>query len=250
MNFLLKIYSIYGLIVFAIIFIVLLPFFLMAMFIKPIGKIAGLLNHIWAKLFFFFLFLNKTTISFEQKLDKNQTYIFCANHFSFLDIPTVGLINHNFKFIGKSSLKKVPLWGYMYRKLHILVDRESLKSRYASLLKTRDALRRGYSIIFFPEGGIMSPNPPRMARFKEGGFRLAVEEGIPIVPITIPFNHIILPSDRPLRIRLGKIIMKVHEPIWPVENSDMAIKELKDKVNTLLQTDLNKENDTSFERLR
>ena len=218
----------------------------MAIFIKPLEKIAAPLNHIWAKLFFFFMFFNRTVVSYEEKLDRNQTYIFCSNHLSFLDIPTIGLINHNFKFIGKTSLQKVPLWGYMYGKLHILVDRKSLRSRYDSLLKIREALKKGFSIVFFPEGGIVSSKPPQMGRFKEGSFRLAVEEGIPIVPITIPFNHIILPDVRPLTIQLGKVSMKVHQPIWPEGNSEDAIKALKEKVTTLMQNELNKENNLSF----
>jgi len=240
-----KIYSIYGLIVFVLIFLILLPFFLMAMFIKPFEKMAATLNHIWAKMFFFFMFLNKTSVSYEEKLDKNQTYIFCANHASYLDIPTVGLINHNFKFIGKSSLKKVPLWGYMYGKIHILVNRDSMKSKYDSLQKVRDALNKGFSVVFFPEGGIVSKKSPQMARFKEGSFRLAVEENIPIVPLTIPFNHEILPDEMPLNIRLGKISIKVHKPIYPESNSDKAVKDLKEKVARIMQEEINKENNLS-----
>lgn len=245
MGLLMKIYSIYGLIVFVLIFLILLPFFLMAMFIKPFEKIAATLNHIWAKSFFFLMFLNKTSISYEEKLDKNQTYIFCANHASYLDIPTVGLINHNFKFIGKSSLKKVPLWGYMYGRIHILVNRNSMKSKYASLQKVREALNKGFSVVFFPEGGIVSKKLPQMGRFKEGSFRLAVEEKIPIVPITIPSNHKILPDEMPLNIRLGTISIKVHKPIYPESNSDKAVKDLKDKVTRIMQEEINKENNLS-----
>ena len=242
MNLLMKLYSIYGIVVFILIFLVLLPFFLIAMFIKPLEKMAATLNHIWAKLFFFFMFLNKKTISFEEKLNKNQTYIFCANHASYLDIPTVGLINHNYKFIGKSSLKKVPLWGYMYGKIHILVDRESMKSKYASLQKVREALHKGFSVVFFPEGGISGNKFPEMGRFKEGSFRLAVEEQIPIVPITIPFNYKILPDKMPLNIRLGEISIKVHKPIYPTSNSDGAVKALKDKVAKIMQDEINEKN--------
>jgi len=237
-----KIYSIYGLMVFIIIFIILLPLFLLAIFIKPFEKIAATLNHIWAKSFFFFMFLNKTEVLYEEKLDKKQTYIFCANHASFLDIPTVGLVNHNFKFIGKSSLKKVPLWGYMYGKIHILVNRDSIKSKYASLQKVREALNQGFSIVFFPEGGIVSEKFPQMGRLKEGSFRLAVEENIPIVPITIPFNHKILPDEMPLNMKVGKVAIKVHKPIYPGNNSEEAVAALREKVTRIMQRELNKEN--------
>lgn len=242
MRILLKIYSAYGLLIFALLFLILLPFFLLAMFVKPLEKMASTLNWIWARGFFFMMFFNRTQISYEQPLDRKQSYIFCANHFSYLDIPTMGLIRHNFKFIGKSSLRKVPVWGYMYSKLHILVNRESLKDRYASWAQAREALKAGFSIVFFAEGGILSQNPPEMARFKEGSFKLAIEEQIPIVPVTIHRNHIILPDEKPLVIRTGKVSLKVHSPIWPAGNDEVAVKALKNEVRGILEAELDKTN--------
>ena len=195
-QFLLQIYSVYGLVVFGLTFLVLLPFFLLAIFVRPLEKFASPLNYIWAKVFFFFLFLNRSKVVWEEQLDKKQRYVFCANHFSFLDIPSMGLMGHNFKFIGKASLKKVPLWGYMYSKLHILVDRASLKSRHNSWLAAQQAIQKGFSIVFFPEGGILTKEPPKMVAFKDGAFRISVNEQIPIVPVTIPYNHILLPDEK------------------------------------------------------
>jgi 1-acyl-sn-glycerol-3-phosphate acyltransferase len=236
---LLKLYSAYGLVVFGLTFLVLLPFFLLAIFIPPWEKMAAVLNHIWARVFFFMLFLNRTKKIGEAKLDRKQRYVFCANHTSFLDIPTMGLISHNFKFIGKQSLAKVPLWGFMYSKLHILVDRASLKSRHNSWLKAQEAIRKGFSIVFFPEGGILTKEPPKMVAFKEGAFRIAVNEQIPIVPVTIPFNHILLPDQMPLTMHPGKVIMKMHQPIWPMGTDDEAVKALKNEVRTVIEQELN-----------
>lgn len=235
---LLKIYSAYGLAVFAIIFIVLLPLFLASIFIRPLEKMASFLNHVWARVFFFFLFLNRTQIRFEKPLNRKQRYVFCANHTSFLDIPTMGLIGHNFKFIGKASLGKVPVWGYMYSKLHILVDRASLKSRHTSWVKAKEAIQRGFSIVFFPEGGILTKNPPQMVAFKEGAFKVAVDEQIPIVPVTIPFNHILLPDSMPLIMHPGLVKIHVHEPIWPKGNDDEAVKALKLEVRHTIEDKL------------
>lgn len=235
---LLKIYSAYGLMVFAITFLLLLPFFLLAIFIKPLEKMAATLNYIWARVFFFFLFLNRTKLTFDEKLDRKQRYIFCANHTSFLDIPTIGLIGHNFKFIGKASLKKVPLWGYMYNKLHILVDRKSMRSKHNTWINAKEAIAKGFSIVFFPEGGILSKEPPKMVAFKEGSFRIAVEEQIPIVPVTIPFNHLLLPDGMPLIMHPGRACIHVHKPIWPEGNNDEAVKLLKQKVRTTIESQL------------
>jgi 1-acyl-sn-glycerol-3-phosphate acyltransferase len=245
MKTLLKIYTFYGLVVFALVFILLLPFFLLAIFVKPFEKSAGFLNHVWARLLIFFLFLHRSKTVYETKLDRQQRYIFCANHFSYLDIPTMGLINHNFKFIGKSSLKKVPLWGYMYSKLHVLVDRESLRGRHASWIKAKEAIQNGYSMAFFPEGGIYSKQPPQMARFKEGCFRIAVEEQVPVVPVTIHNNFLILPDRLPLTVRPGVISVKIHAPVWPSGTDDVAVNNLKEAVALVIQNELNKEHNAS-----
>lgn len=236
-------YSAYGLIIFASVFLLLLPLFLLAIFIPGLEHMAAWLNHVWARVFFFFLFLNRTEVVYETPLNKQQRYVFCANHFSFLDIPTMGLIPHNFKFIGKMSLKKVPLWGYMYSKLHILVDRKSLKSRHNSWLQVQAAIRRGFSIVFFPEGGILTQQPPQMVAFKDGAFRIAVNEQIPIVPVTIPYNHILLPDEKLLIMHPGKVLVKVHEPIMPAGDDEAAIKTLKTAVRDTIANELSQTHD-------
>lgn len=231
----LRIYSIYGFAIFCLVFLLLLPFFLLAIFIKPLEKTAGLLNHIWAKIFFFLLFLNRTKVKYHAKIDPKKRYIFCANHTSYLDVPSIGLINHNYKFIGKDSLRKVPLWGFMYSKLHILVNRENMRSRHRSWLKASEAIARGFSIVFFPEGGIYSKNPPQMTAFKEGSFRIAVNEQIPIVPIAIPFNHLLLPDASPLTMHPGLIRLEVLPPIWPSGTDDLAVKKLKEQTKKAIE---------------
>lgn len=235
---LLKIYSVYGLIVFALIFLVLLPFFLLVIFVKPLEKQAYHLNHLWSRIFFFLMFLNRSKVIYEFKPRKDQHYIFCANHTSYLDIPTIGLIHHRLKFIGKASLRKVPVWGYMYSKLHILVDRSSLRSRHKSWIQAQEEIKKGFSVAFFPEGGIVSKNPPQMANFKEGSFRIAVEEQIPIIPVTIPYNYLLLPDKMPLLMHTGRVEMVVHEPIWPNGTDDEAVSELKKAVRQKIEDTL------------
>ncbi len=126
----------------------------------------------------------------------------------------------------------------MYSKLHILVDRNSLRGRHASWVKCKEAVENGYSITFFPEGGISSKNPPELARFKEGSFKIAIDEQIPVVPVTIHNNHLLLPDKKPLMMHSGLISLKVHKPIWPNGNDDLAMQELKDKVRSVIEQEL------------
>src|SRR5690606_34482594 len=134
-------------------------------------------------------------------IKKDQQYIIVSNHFSYLDIPVLGFINKDIVFVGKSSLAKIPLFGYMFRNLHIAVDRSSLKSRGKSIMMTKKVLDEGSSVVMFPEGGIISTSPPRMGRFKDSAFKIAIEKQIPVIPVTLSFNHIILPDDGKLLLR-------------------------------------------------
>ena len=204
-------YTIYAALIFVILFLLLLPFFCVPIIFKSRHKWIGVLNRIWAKVFFGLLFFKyKNELRFTPK--PKEQYIFCPNHFSYLDIPTMGLNPVNSIFVGKNDMEKVPLFGWMYRQLHITVDRNSLKSKYSTIINSLKAVDEGKNLMIFPEGGMLTTEPPKMVRFKDGAFRVAIEKQIPIVPVTIPFNWIILPdgSWTPKR-RLLKVIY--HEPL-------------------------------------
>lgn len=192
-------------------FALLLPFFLVPIYFPQRYSWTGILNRIWAKGTLLFCFLGYRVVE-EVKLDRSRNYIFCPNHFSYLDIPSMGLNPINAVFVGKSSMENIPVFGWMYSKLHITVDRARLRSKYDTYIKSGQALDEGKSIVIYPEGGIFSPYPPQLARFKEGPFRLAIEKQIPVVPVTIPNNWIILPPHEFL-VRLGVVEVVFHKPI-------------------------------------
>jgi 1-acyl-sn-glycerol-3-phosphate acyltransferase len=131
----------------------------------------------------------------------------------------------------------VPVFGYMYRKLHITVDRSKLRSRYSTVIKTRAALDEGKSLVIFPEGGIITEREPIMGPFKDGAFRASIEKQIPIVPVTIPYNWIILPADeflmnwRPLKIVF-------HKPIDPTGYTIDDIGKYKQDVRSIIEQEL------------
>jgi 1-acyl-sn-glycerol-3-phosphate acyltransferase len=234
----------YGLIVFATLFLILLPFLSIPILFPKQFHLIGILNRWWARLMFTFIFIPFQTET-RSKLDPKRQYIFCPNHFSYLDIPTVGLASHNAIFVGKSEMAKVPLFGFMYRKLHITVDRSKLKSRYASLEKCSRAIDEGKSLVIFPEGGIMTEKEPLLSKFKDGPFRVAIEKQIPVVPVTIPFNWIILPPDEFL-LRWHPLKVIFHEPI---ETSSLTLKDLdalKEKVHYIIDRELKKNLDTEI----
>lgn len=231
-----KLHTAYGLVIFSLLFVVLFPFFLVPITFPRFHKWVGVLNRIWAKGLFICCFLPYEAES-RGRLDKRKQYIFCPNHFSYLDIPTMGLAPVNSVFVGKNEMENIPFFGFMYRRLHITVDRSKLRSRANTFLRTIEAIDAGKSLVIYPEGGISSTHPPEMAPFKDGAFRAAIEKQIPIVPVTIPFNWIILP-DGPLMLHHGKIKVIFHEPIETKGLTSASVGELRTKVQEIISKEL------------
>lgn len=237
-----RIYSVYSLSLFALIFILMLPAFAILIHTNNTrNSLVYWLHRVWAWLYYALSFIPIKMV-YSEKVDFKKQYIFCSNHFSLLDIPAIGVNKIRPIFVGKSSLGKIPLFGYMYRNIHITLDRQNLKSKYNALGKCADELDKGGNLVIFPEGGIVSKKMPQMARFKDGAFRLAIEKNIPIVPITIPYNWILLPDD-------GKLLLHRHENLIifhdPIETKDFTIEDiglLKTKVFEVISNELKSRN--------
>jgi 1-acyl-sn-glycerol-3-phosphate acyltransferase len=192
--------------------------------------------HVWGILFFRLAGIS-VRVEHRAKLPRRPC-IFCPNHASYIDIPMlVYALSHYFVFVGKSSLAKVPLFGYIFKRVHIPVDRDSLRSRYAVMKKSVAALKQGKSIVIFPEGGF-SDQPPQLAPFKEGAFRLAIEAQVPLVPVTLPFNWQLLPDRQPLRLhnRPAKVIF--HPPIYTEGLTVADVPALQQQVEAVIRHEL------------
>src|SRR5260221_1297629 len=101
------------------------------------------------------------------------------------------------------------------------------------------------SILIYPEGGIITVDPPHVTLFKDGAFRTAIEKQIPIVPVTIPFNWIILRDQKPLRLQRGKVKVIFHEPIETKGMTLDDVKILKQKAYAVIASELEKQTDES-----
>lgn len=230
------IYTGYGVLVFGVLFLISLPFLAIPMYFPERHRITGIVNRWWARLLFFFIAI-PVRAEHRMKLDPRRQYIFCPNHFSYLDIPTVGLATHNAIFVGKTGIERIPLFGYMYGRLHITVDRRKLKSRYESMKRSLEAIDAGKSLVIFPEGGIVTEKDPVMAKFKDGACRIAIEKQIAIVPVTIPYNWIILPPDQFL-LQWHKLKVIFHEPLETTGMTLADIDTLKLRLFTIIDQEL------------
>jgi 1-acyl-sn-glycerol-3-phosphate acyltransferase len=230
------VYTGYAGLVFVLLFFLFFLLLLLPISIPRWHTLVGLFNRWWAWTFFTLIGL-RWSVEMRGKLDPNRQYVFCPNHFSYLDIPVMGLNPHNAIFVGKNDMENIPLFGFMYRKLHITVNREKLKSRFNVYRQSFKAIDEGKSLVIYPEGGILTLKDPVMARFKDGAFRIAIDKQIPVVPVTLPFNWIILPPEEFL-LRYHRIKVIFHEPI---ETRGLTVQDtdtLKEKVYTLISAEL------------
>lgn len=235
-NLIWRVYSIYAGFLFVLSFILIFPFLLICIWVPGWKKFGRNLQRYWARVYFSLIFL-PVKIEKRAKIEKGKSYIFVANHFSYLDIPMMGFVPGDVLFVGKASIRKAPLFGYYFKSLHIAVDRDRLKSRADTMKRAAESLDAGSSVIFFPEGGIFTSQPPQMIPFKNGAFRLAIEKQIPIIPVTLSYNHLILPDDGKMLLRRRPAKMILHEALAPTPTETEVT--LKEKCFEIIQKQLN-----------
>lgn len=136
---------------------------------------------IWADIWFPMIFIFHKNI-YEQKPDKNKSYIYVANHISYLDSALlVKTIRKPVRPLGKVEMAKIPVFGFIYRSVIVTVDRSSAHQRAKSIDALKHVLQQGISVLFFPEGTFNTTHQP-LKNFYDGAFRIAIETGTPIKP--------------------------------------------------------------------
>lgn len=118
--------------------------------------------------------------------DWTRNYVICANHSSNLDISAMMFVCQcDFSFMGKVELLDNPVTGLFFRTTDIPVDRSSRMASFKAFMKAKEILTQNKSLVIFPEGGIDDHFPPQLAPFKQGAFKLAIDAGVPILPVVI-----------------------------------------------------------------
>ena len=141
-----------------------------------------------------------------------KTAIYCANHQSAMDIPILFVnLPVQFRFVAKRSLFKLPFLGWhLTRSGHIPVDRGRPKGARMSLDAAARKIRAGSSVLLFPEGH--RSRDGKLLPLRPGSFYLAIQSGVPIVPITLNGTRAALKPDT-YHVRSGLTEMIVHPPI-------------------------------------
>ena len=166
--------------------------------------------------------------------------LFAANHTSNADAPAiVGAIPRRIAILGRKSLFDIPVVGTAFRLAKFVpVDRENRDAALASVKQAVEYIREGYSFLVYPEG-TRSPDG-RLRRFKKGSFVIAIEAGIPIVPVACSGAHRIMKKNS-LIIYPGKVAVRFGRPIdasaYTVERRDELAQRVHDAVAALLPPD-------------
>lgn len=180
------VYVVYAFVLFVALMI---PVFIWSLLVLPFGRIRGgnLVYYaciVWADIWFALLFIFHKNIYVEE-LKKDQSYIFVANHISYLDSAIIPkTFRHPVRPLGKVEMAKIPIFGFIYKNAIVTVDRSSAENRARSVMILKSILKKGISILVFPEGTFNTTHQP-LKEFYDGAFRIAIETGTPIKPVLL-----------------------------------------------------------------
>ena len=139
------------------------------------------------------------------KVNLNMPHIYVGNHGSYLDAIAVCIsVPQSFSALGKIEMAKVPVFGWIYQRIVVMIDRSSKESREKSVISLKNEINKGQSILLFPEGTMNKTQAP-LSDFYDGAFRIAIETQTPIQPFVMLNNRKLLSRVDPLTARPGLI---------------------------------------------
>jgi len=239
MRYLLKpfqfLYCIYAFVLFIGIMLILFPFMLIASLFGRItgGNMIYRLCMLWGDIWFLLVFIFHKNY-YEEPVDKSKQYIFVGNHISYLDAPIiVKAIRRPIRALGKTEMGSVPVFGFIYKYAVVRVDRGSAENRAKSVRNMKSILKKGISIIVFPEGTFNMTNNP-LKDFYDGAFRVAIETQMPIKPMLFldAYDRMNYRSIFSLTPGRNRVVYLEEIPVDGLTQKDVPV--LKEKVYSLM----------------
>lgn len=184
----------------------------------------------------------KVKLFHKKNIKKDQVYVIAPNHSSYLDIVILyQTFSNYFVFMGKEELAKVPIFNIFFKNMNITVNRKNRMSGKRAMDRCAEELKKGNSVVVFPEGTIPK-HTPKLGNFKPGAFKLAIENQVPIVPITFLDNYKRLEMKGLFSGKAGpgKARAVIHEPISTIGLTEKDLIPLQEKVNAIIENELKK----------
>jgi 1-acyl-sn-glycerol-3-phosphate acyltransferase len=171
----------------------------------------------------------RVEVSGAEHLREGESYVFLSTHQSYMDIPVMlGYLPAQLRIAAKREVFLLPFLGWHMRRAgHISINRGSTEEAVGSLRRAAAEIRPGLSVFLFPEGtrtrdGSLQP-------FKKGGFKFALQTGLPVVPVTIVGTRQLLPRGSVV-FRPGPIRMHLDAPLPTAGLSDADLPALMQSV--------------------
>ena len=205
--------------------------------VVPSGNAVLPLARFWARILLWICRV-KLVVEGAQRIQPPGPYLFLSNHQSQFDILAVVLaIPLQFRILAKKELFYIPVFGWVLKLSGFVgIDRSNREKAIQSLERAADKLRAGTSLLIYAEG-TRSPDGALLP-FKKGGFVLAIQAGMPILPIVIQGSREILPKGS-LTIRPGTIRLTFGDPIDPsrftLEHKEMLMTEVRTAMESILR---------------
>lgn len=197
--------------------------------------------HFWGDVWFFVCGI-RVPIHYEVPHNLHKQYVFVANHVSNLDAAMlVKVIRQPFRPLGKIELQRLPIFGYIYKQVVVVVDRSDAEHRRQSLQNLLNVMKRGISVIIFPEGTFNESNEP-LGSFYDGAFRIAIETQTPIKPVIFPDTRSRMPPTSIFHLNPGSCRTIFLEEISVAGYTLNELPELKQQVMELMSAKLREYN--------
>ena len=214
--------------------IVSLPMWLIGLVKEPRRtELFRQISKVWMRIFFFLTGCS-IKIKGKENFEPGKNYIITCNHNSLMDVPvSTPFIPGTNKTIAKAEMAKIPLFGLIYKRGSVLVDRKDKKSRQDSFRKMKSVLEAGMHMCVYPEGTRNKTEKP-LKDFHDGAFRLAVETGNSIIPALIFNTQIVLPTGKGFYFHPAKMEIHFLPPVVIGENENYEV--LKEKIHGIMST--------------
>ncbi|MEO8147560.1 MAG: lysophospholipid acyltransferase family protein [Bacteroidia bacterium] len=188
----------------------------------------------WARVFYALIFI-RVKIANRNAFDKNRVYVFVSNHRSLLDVPVwARACKIPVRFLSKEEMTKMPVFGYVLKRVYLTVNRADRNDRLKSIAKMKATLDEGTSVFLAPEG-TRNKSENILLELKDGAFRLAIMAQVPIGVLTL-YNTDNLLSPLKLFSMLPGTIYGIWEN--PIETKGMTendIPKLKEQVRVIME---------------
>lgn len=214
--------------------IILIPAWVLGLVKEPLRTFIFInLSRIWMAVYLPMVGV-RLKIKGKEHFKKGENYVVVCNHNSLMDVPVTspGIPGGN-KTIAKMEMAKIPLFGLIYRRGSVLVNRKSEESRLKSYAYMRRVLDMGLHMCIYPEGTRNKTNQP-LKEFKDGAFRLAIETQKSVIPAVLFNTKTVLPQNKKFFFWPSKIEMHFLEPVSVQDLQVEQAKHLKEKVFELM----------------